>query len=914
MATIGLRGITTDDELFGGPGHDTLSGGNGADILRGNEGYDFLDGTDTDDAEVAGDSLVGGEGDDTLRGDGGDLMAGQAGTDHYEVIVSEDGPEAPVTIYGYETQTAGGATEILTLLGPDGAPLSAQDVAENLVIYQSNDGSQAILEYDGRQVAMLQGMDAHSLQDQDAWIGNFDPDPDDGFGASAAPSGDARIAMTLQSASGSGQVVSQAMFGTNAVYSINTDMGVPNENYVAAVDALDVLHVRFPAGQSDPGEPDGDGDTWLNVMRLGEDENGNPMLRPEVTSALDAVIAAHNNGVDVKITMVVPTKIYTVEDYAAMYDDMAIFAELMIEEYGDVVAGFEIGNEYWGQGETNYGQKADIAARAFGEGMRNAGLAEEDQPSIIVQMGTPNEGSEFHHSTDDRPFAERRDDANQRIIDQLSEDARDEIDGVVEHYYYNKHGDVFREHSNERQFIDKDYEIWDQNFDKELDLHITEWNVRTSNFPQNGMRGAGVIAKQFSYMIDMGADAAQSWPAIHNTTTHLAGTRSDMPLLDDEDRVLNSTRGAMFDVMSTELVGMELVHTEFSNDDGRMEVITYQSDDKIVFQILSRTDEPVDLELDVSSLFTRFETASAVRIGYDQSSESSDGIYRDRDGNLVEAQYRIVDGERYYFNEHDVLATIEDLVLDSNNLDNNEISLRLRPYEVVQMVFTLDADDPNGADPGRFVTGTQGADAIETGSGNDQIDALGGNDTVLAGDGTDVVFGGTGDDQIKGGRGDDFIHAEEGDDAIYGHGGDDDMKGYDGNDTLAGNQGADTLLGSKGDDVLRGNSENDTLNGGQGADTLLGGEGRDTLTGWSGADRFFFELDDMVQGDLITDFEIGKDVIELDYDDINSVADLRFEDVQGGVVVFVGDHGGLGLMGTFSAAQVNNPANFIFTD
>ena len=239
MATIGLRGITTDDELFGGPGHDTLSGGNGVDILRGNEGDDFLDGTDTDDAEVAGDSLVGGEGDDTLRGDGGDLMADQAGTDHYEVIVSEDGPEAPVTIYGYETQTAGGATEILTLLGPDGAPLSAQDVAENLVIYQSNDGSQAILEYDGRQVAMLQGMDAHSLQDQDAWIGNFDPDPDDGFGASAAPSGDARIAMTLQSASGSGQVVSQAMFGTNAVYSINTDMGVPNENYVAAVDALE---------------------------------------------------------------------------------------------------------------------------------------------------------------------------------------------------------------------------------------------------------------------------------------------------------------------------------------------------------------------------------------------------------------------------------------------------------------------------------------------------------------------------------------------------------------------------------------------------------------------------------------------------------------------------------------------------
>lgn len=46
-------------------------------------------------------------------------------------------------------------------------------------------------------------------------------------------------------------VVSQEMFGANAVFSVNTDMGVPLENYVEGARALDIVNFRFPVGQGD---------------------------------------------------------------------------------------------------------------------------------------------------------------------------------------------------------------------------------------------------------------------------------------------------------------------------------------------------------------------------------------------------------------------------------------------------------------------------------------------------------------------------------------------------------------------------------------------------------------------------------------------------------------------------------------
>ena len=730
--------VARDDDMHGGLGDDTLIGGLGADTLDGGQGDDVINTVDSVAGAEGQDIALGGEGDDQLIADAGDILAGQEGRDAYDIYVPTEDGMAPVEIYGYEFSTEDQEVEFLTLLGPDGTPLSAEELADNLVIYQDENGTDAILEYDGRMTAILHGIDANLIADQTLWIGNFDPSPTTDVAATRGGNDATQISMTLQSSSGTGMFVSQEMFGANAVFSVNTDMGVPLENYVEGARALDIVNFRFPAGQGDSLDGENEGIDWLNVIELEENEDGEMVLREEVRNALDAAIAAHDNGTDVKVTMVIATKLYSIEEYEDKYDDIARFAEIMVTDYADQIEAIEIGNEYWAIGETAYGTKADIAARALAEGMERAGVSEDDQPSIIVQMATPNEGSEYHTSVDDRPFGERRDDANQHIIDFLSEEAREAIDGVVEHYYYRRDYDEFTGDGNEQGFIPNDFAIWEANFDKELDLHITEWNIRTTNLEQNGIRSSGILPEMMEYMVSWGADAAHGWPVVHNTTSMLAGTRSDMPILNEDGWVVNSVRGATFDVMSSELVGMQLLETQFSNDDGRMEIQAYQEGGKVVVQVASRTGEAVDLDLDLSSLVSGYESAYGVKVGYDRSADSSDGVYRD-DGEYIQAESTIIDGEPYYFNEYDVRATVTDV-----EVDGADLNLSLNPYEMVQLVFEFGDNPPPPAEESRNIVGTSGDDEIETEGGNDSIEGVGGNDNIIANGGFDTIRGGRG--------------------------------------------------------------------------------------------------------------------------------------------------------------------------
>jgi serralysin len=72
-----------------------------------------------------------------------------------------------------------------------------------------------------------------------------------------------------------------------------------------------------------------------------------------------------------------------------------------------------------------------------------------------------------------------------------------------------------------------------------------------------------------------------------------------------------------------------------------------------------------------------------------------------------------------------------------------------------------------------------------------------------------------------------------------------------------------------------GNALANALIGGAGSDTLVGGAGVDRLTGGAGADLFRFNEGDTSvapgQHDLITDFTIGKDVIDLTGIDANTL-------------------------------------------
>lgn len=91
---------------------------------------------------------------------------------------------------------------------------------------------------------------------------------------------------------------------------------------------------------------------------------------------------------------------------------------------------------------------------------------------------------------------------------------------------------------------------------------------------------------------------------------------------------------------------------------------------------------------------------------------------------------------------------------------------------------------------------------------------------------------------------------------------DDRLVTFAGRDTLNGRNGNDYLEANGSQDILLGGTGNDLLLGGGGSDRLTGGKGRDQLTGGAGGDRFIYT--GAGEGrDTITDFEIGRDRIDL---------------------------------------------------
>ena len=219
-----------------------------------------------------------------------------------------------------------------------------------------------------------------------------------------------------------------------------------------------------------------------------------------------------------------------------------------------------------------------------------------------------------------------------------------------------------------------------------------------------------------------------------------------------------------------------------------------------------------------------------------------------------------------------------------------------------------------------LLSGDNGANILEGLDGNDLLRGRGGADQLFGDAGSDTAsysdsnFGvninfASGFSAGGHAAGDTFFSIEnlQGSgyvDVLRGDGGDNIIEGMAGGDTLQGNGGVDTLsyagsnfgvnvslasgfaagghasgdthsgfeslTGSSHADILRGDGGNNTLTGNAGADQLFGyggadmiiaGAGDDTITSGSGADTFLFE--DNGGQDLITDFELGVDNVQL---------------------------------------------------
>lgn len=152
------------------------------------------------------------------------------------------------------------------------------------------------------------------------------------------------------------------------------------------------------------------------------------------------------------------------------------------------------------------------------------------------------------------------------------------------------------------------------------------------------------------------------------------------------------------------------------------------------------------------------------------------------------------------------------------------------------------------------------------------------------GEAVDPILGTPRDDSLIGGPGRDSLIGLSGDDLLDGAAGKDLLDGGSGHDELRGGKGKDTLLGGTGFDLLTGGCGPDRLDGGPGGDVLVGGNSPDVITGGSGRDVFVLTLpggdhggghagllkaggsghdSDHTEGDLITDFRPGVDVLGL---------------------------------------------------
>lgn len=220
------------------------------------------------------------------------------------------------------------------------------------------------------------------------------------------------------------------------------------------------------------------------------------------------------------------------------------------------------------------------------------------------------------------------------------------------------------------------------------------------------------------------------------------------------------------------------------------------------------------------------------------------------------------------------------------------------------------ADDSlDGGAGNDTLDGGSGNDRLAGGTGDDKLAGGDGSDALIGADGNDSLSGGAGNDTLEGGIGADKLDGGTGDDKLAGDDGNDMLSGGTGNDALDGGTGNDTLDGGVGQDRLVGGSGTDTLKGGSGDDLLIGGAGKDSLSGGAGNDTFvFLPADGKSPGDLINDFEVGHDRIDVSaYMLKHGAKDISFVMADNGLHVVLD----MGKQQTVDIATIKGPQDML---
>ncbi|WP_323770764.1 DUF4214 domain-containing protein [Antarctobacter sp.] len=646
--------------------------------------------------------------------------------------------------------------------------------------------------------------------------------------------------VSLASATATGTFVQDYHFGTNALHDVNistTGDMLPHDGFAAAVDALDLTHMRYPGGHTE---------NTLDVTRL---ENG--QIRAEVRAFMDWVVANSTPDNMIQVTIVLPTKI----DIPA--EQIEAFVYLLLEQYGDHISGLEIGNEYSigkrvegfdrsthpedipdsdfvsSMTESEYGIAANRVINAAQDAIDRLaadrpGLGHD--PAILIQLGDTNGAGSAYKGNGSW------DEANEAILEWLDTRALDAIDGAVAHYYYNQshvETQAFEGTYQEVRSLDQRIDNFNEHLGRDVPLYITEWNVLNTNMNQQGMAAASTLLEMFEYMVQVETADAFIWPLQHRTSNTIAGNRTD-------DGMDLSAGGGAFKMMADNLrpetsaetghiESFESIRTEWSGSDGEVEVNYYASPYHDVIYVSLRELEPGTVNFDIQPFLDEAVSVEVTRMTMDPS--SSDGFSDLADDNgLNRLGRRYIDAEEYavlsqlaFFDDtnknhvqtvgdgqyrtylptatgivaltgnpdsiDDYYFTTETdvdplfVAVTGNFLQSGTVALNMMPYDVAQIVIEKKWVQEGGT-----------ADEIFTGGiGMDVVLGRDGNDTISTGESSDTLKGGFGDDLLDAGSGDDSINAGGGNDTVFAGAGDDFIVAGSGTKVIHGGTGTDTL-------------------------------------------------------------------------------------------------------------------------
>jgi Ca2+-binding RTX toxin-like protein len=255
-------------------------------------------------------------------------------------------------------------------------------------------------------------------------------------------------------------------------------------------------------------------------------------------------------------------------------------------------------------------------------------------------------------------------------------------------------------------------------------------------------------------------------------------------------------------------------------------------------------------------------------------------IFDGRGGTVV-GEVRGGAGDDFYWLDDPDLVLIENAAEGTDTVKAN-CSFELGANLEHLILLGQGAHEGLGNNLANQLTGNNADNVLSGLAGGDTLKGRGGDDVLRGGAGNDILIGGLGADVLDGGTGVDRAQYNDADEGLTA-----DLEvatnntgfaagdSYLGVENLSGSGYGDTLRGDGVANQILGLGGNDLLQGRGGADRLTGGNGQDTLTGGAGADIFDFDAlgesgNTPAIADLITDFTVGVDDVDLSGIDANS--------------------------------------------